>query len=95
MPFVAGVSLKSDAREVFKKPLASDVSAIRYIIAVITGIITFGNVYNIARIAFSERARNLASLQLIGFIKGEAAFVFLGELAVIVLIALPVGSVLC
>jgi putative ABC transport system permease protein len=55
------------------------------------GIITFGIVYNSARIAFAERERDLASLRLIGFTKGEAAFVLLGELGVITLMALPVG----
>ena len=94
MPSVAGVSLKSEARKAFKKLLDSGAGAIRYIMAAIAGIITFGIVYNTARIAFSERARDLASLRVIGFTKGEAAFVLLGELAVIVLIALPVGSVL-
>ncbi len=94
MPSVAGVSLKSEAREAFKKLLDSGAGAIRYIMAAIAGIITFGIVYNTARIAFSERARDLASLRVIGFTKGEAAFVLLGELAIIVLIALPVGSVL-
>ncbi|MFC0008368.1 FtsX-like permease family protein [Devosia nitrariae] len=62
--------------------------------AAIAGIITFGIVYNSAQIAFAERERDLASLRVIGFTKGEAAFVLLGELAVITVVALPVGSVL-
>ena len=47
---------------------------------------------NAARIAQNERGRDLASLRVMGFTKGEAAFVLLGELAVITLAALPVGS---
>ena len=57
-------------------------------------VITFGIVYNSARIAHAERARDLASLRVIGFTKGETAFVLLGELAAVTLIALPVGAVL-
>ncbi len=94
MPSVAGVSLKSQAQAAFKKLIDSGAGAIRYIMAAIAGIITFGIVYNSARIAFSERARDLASMRVIGFTKGEAAFVLLGELALITLVALPVGSVL-
>ncbi|MCP4070958.1 MAG: ABC transporter permease [Hyphomicrobiales bacterium] len=94
MPSVAGVSLKSEARAAFKKVIDSGAGAIRYIMAAIAGIITFGIVYNSARIAFAERARDLASLRVIGFTRGETAFVLLAELAVITLIALPVGSVL-
>ena len=92
MPSVAGVSLKSQARTAFKKLIDSGAGAIRYIMAAIAAVITFGIVYNSARIAFAERVRDLASLRVIGFTRSETAFVLLGELAIITLIALPVGS---
>ena len=66
----------------------------RYIMAAIAAIITFGVVYNAAGIAYAERARDLASLRVIGFSKGEVAFVLLGELAIVTLVALPVGALL-
>jgi putative ABC transport system permease protein len=94
MPIVAGVSLRNDVRAAFKKLMDTGAGAIRYVMAAIAGIITFGIVYNSARIAFAERSRDLASLRVIGFTKGEAAFVLLGELAVITLLALPLGSLL-
>lgn len=94
MPSVAGVSLKEEARLAFQKMLDTGAGAIRYVMAAIAGIITFGIIYNSARIAFAERARDLASLRVIGFTKSEAAFVLLGELAVITLLALPAGSAL-
>ncbi len=94
MPVVAGVSLRNDARAAFKKLMDTGAGAVRYIMAAIAGIITFAIVYNSARIAFAERARDLASLRVIGFTKSEAAFVLLGELSVITLLALPVGSLL-
>lgn len=53
-----------------------------------------GIVYNAARIAYAKRSRDLAGLRVIGFTKGKAAFVLLGELAIATLIALPIGSVL-
>jgi putative ABC transport system permease protein len=91
MPAVAGVSLKSEARVAFQKAIDTGAGSIRYVMAAIAGIITFGIVYNSARIAFAERVRDLASLRVLGFTKGETAFVLLGELAVITLVALPVG----
>jgi putative ABC transport system permease protein len=94
MPAVAGVSLRSEARAAFKKLLDTSAGAIRYVMAAIAALITFGIVYNSARIAFAERARDLASLRVIGFTRGEAAFVLLGELALITFLALPVGAVL-
>lgn len=94
MPTIAGVSQKREAEDAFKTIMNTGAGAIRYVMGAIAFIITFGIVYNAARIAYAERARDLASLRVIGFTEGEAAFVLLGELAVIVLIALPVGSLL-
>ena len=94
MPAVAGVSLRNEARSAFEKLMDTSAGAIRYVMAAIAGIITFGIIYNSARIAFAERARDLASLRVIGFTRGEAAFVLLGELALITLLALPVGGAL-
>jgi putative ABC transport system permease protein len=92
IPAVAGVSLKSDTRAALQKQMDTGAGAMRYIMAAIAGVITFGIVYNAARIAYAERARDLASLRVIGFSNGEAAFVLLGELAVVTLLALPVGA---
>ncbi|WP_371156446.1 ABC transporter permease [Jannaschia sp. 2305UL9-9] len=94
MPTVAGVSLKSQAREAFVTLMNQGAGAIRYVMGAIAFVITFGIVYNAARIALAERARDLASLRVIGFSKGEAAFLLLGELAVVTAVALPVGALL-
>lgn len=94
MPTVAGVSLKQDARDALQEQMDMGAGAMRYIMLAVAGIITFGIVYNAARIAYAERARDLASLSVIGFSRSEVAFVLLGEIAVVTLVALPVGSVL-
>jgi putative ABC transport system permease protein len=94
MPSVAGVSRKADARQAFEKMMDSGAGAMRYVMAGIAFVITFGIVYNAARIAQAERGRDLATLRVIGFTQNEVAFVLLGELAVVTLIALPLGSTL-
>ena len=94
MPAIAGVSLRDEARSAFQRMMDQGAGAMRYIMAIVAAIITFGIVYNSARIAFAERAHDLASLRVIGFTKGEAAFVLLGELAIITLIALPLGTLI-
>lgn len=94
MPTVAGVSRKSQARDAFVRLMNEGAGAIRYVMGAIAFVITFGIVYNAARIALAERSRDLAGLRVIGFSSGEAAFVLLGELAVVTVIALPVGAVL-
>ncbi len=94
MPTVAGVSVKSEAERAFKVLVNTGAGAIRYVMGAIAFVITFGIVYNAARIAYAERARDLASLRVIGFTKGETAFVLLGELALVTLAALPIGGAL-
>ncbi len=94
MPIVAGVNVKGEARQAFQRLMDEGAGSVRYIMTAIAAIITFGIVYNSARIAFAERARDLASMRVIGFTKGEATFVLLGELGVITLAALPLGAIL-
>ncbi|GAB3028693.1 ABC transporter permease [Bowmanella dokdonensis] len=94
MPVVAGVSLQQDSRRAFKKVMDTGAGAMRYVMALIAAVITFGIVYNSARIAFAERARDLASLRVIGLTRTETGFVLLGELGLITLLALPLGAAL-
>jgi putative ABC transport system permease protein len=61
------------------------------ILSLAAGIIAFGVVYNSARISLSERDRELASLRVLGFTRGEAAFIMLAELALLTLAAIPLG----
>ena len=59
---------------------------------IFAAIIAFGVVYNAARVSLSERGRELASLRVLGFTRGEIAYILLGELAVLTLAALPLGD---
>ncbi|NDV47997.1 MULTISPECIES: ABC transporter permease [unclassified Salipiger] len=93
-PVVAGVSLKSEARAAFERVMNQGTGATRFIMAAVAFTITFGIIYNAARIALAERAHDLASLRVIGFSKGEAAYVLLGELGLVTLLALPCGALL-
>ena len=61
---------------------------------IFAGIIAFGVVYNAARISLSERSRELASLRVLGFTRGEISSILLGELAVLTLSSLPLGAVI-
>lgn len=94
MPTVAAVIVSENARDSLEKLMDQGAGSARYIMGAIAFVIAFGVVYNAARIANNERARDLASLRVIGFSKGEAAFILLGEITVITLVALPVGSAL-
>ncbi|MBT8408646.1 MAG: ABC transporter permease [Alphaproteobacteria bacterium] len=91
MPMVAGVSLRAEAERAFRKVMNQGAGSARYIMGAMAFAITFGIIYNAARVAQAERARDLASLQVMGFRRSETAFVLLGELAIVTLAALPLG----
>jgi putative ABC transport system permease protein len=59
---------------------------------IFASVIAFGVVYNAARVSLSERSRELASLRVLGFTRGEISLILLGELALLTLAALPVGA---
>jgi len=91
MPKVSGVALKAAALESFRRLMAQNFQIITTFNVVFAGIIAFGVVYNAARISLSERTRELATLRVLGFTIGEIAFILLGELALLTVLALPVG----
>jgi len=64
------------------------------VMSVLAAAIALGVVYNNARIALAERAWDLASLRVLGFTRGEVSGLLLGELAVELIVALPLGCVL-
>jgi putative ABC transport system permease protein len=55
------------------------------------GILAVALVYNTARIALRERARELASLRVLGFTKGEISLMLLGEQALLAGVGLAGG----
>jgi putative ABC transport system permease protein len=94
MPRIAGVSLQSDTRRAFETLMNEGAGAMRFVMGFMAFVITFGIVYNAARVSQAERARDLASLQILGYSHGEVAYVLLGELAAITLLAIPLGSLI-
>lgn len=64
------------------------------VMSALAAAIALGVVYNNARIALAERAWDLASLRVLGFTRGEVSGLLLGELAVELAVALPLGCVL-
>jgi putative ABC transport system permease protein len=56
--------------------------------------LAIGVVYNNLRIALSERGRELATLRVLGFRTGEITYMLLGEAALLVFLALPIGALM-
>jgi putative ABC transport system permease protein len=91
LPAISGVSLKYAALASFRETIAQNMLILVFFNVGFAAIIAYGVVYNAARIIVSERSRDLASLRVLGFSRGEVSFILLGELAVIVLLSIPWG----
>ncbi|MGA7615330.1 MAG: FtsX-like permease family protein [Thermoanaerobaculia bacterium] len=90
-PAVAGVAVRESMLASFKQTVAENLSISNTIIIFFACVIAAGVVYNGARIALSERGRELASLRVLGFSNAEVGTILLGEQAIITLISIPVG----
>jgi putative ABC transport system permease protein len=91
VPAVAGVTIKEHAIESFNNTVAENLMTMKAINLFFACVIAIGVVYNSARISLSERSRELATLRVIGFTRGEISGILLGELAIITLLAIPLG----
>ncbi len=90
-PGVAAVGSRKAAIQNFYQTMAESLLIFTFIATLLAGLIAFGVLYNTARIALGERGRELASLRVLGFTRGEVAYILVGELALLTFAAIPVG----
>lgn len=90
-PSVASVSLREALIASIQKTIVENIAISASMIVGFACVIAFGVIYNGARIALSERGRDLASLRVLGFSKGEVGAMLLGEQAILTLASIPVG----
>jgi putative ABC transport system permease protein len=90
-PWVASITAQERAISAYMDTAAASMLVMTFILSLFAGVIAFGVVYNSVRISLSERDRELASLRVLGFTRGEVAYVLLGELALLVALAIPIG----
>lgn len=93
-PAVASVGLPGTALQSFNETIARTIGTSTLVLIFFASVIAFGVVYNGARIALSERGRELASLRVLGFTRREIAVMLLGEQAILTFIAIPLGYVI-
>src|SRR5574337_65609 len=94
VPAIAGVSSPTTMHASFQKQLAESLYIGVGFLLGFAGVIAVAVIYNGARIALSERGRELASLRVMGFRRSEVSVLLLGEQALITLLAIPIGCVL-
>ena len=91
MPAVSGMGIQRLSLVNYRTLLAPLQTNMAMIYTGFAIMIAFGVVYSNARISLSERARELASLRVLGFGRGEVLFILLIELGLLTLLAQPIG----
>jgi putative ABC transport system permease protein len=91
LPAVASISRPSVDRDLERAEEGDVLVVMQIVLAVFATAIAVGVVYNNARIAFELRSRDLATMRILGFTRGELAFVLLGEQAMQVALGIGPG----
>ncbi|MBI4658588.1 MAG: FtsX-like permease family protein [Verrucomicrobia bacterium] len=91
IPKLSWVAIKESLRANFRQTTAASINLIQTIYLTFATVVAFGVVYNNARISLAERARELATLRVVGFSRREVGTVLVTELVILALIAVPIG----
>jgi putative ABC transport system permease protein len=91
MPRIAGIGLINEAERNLREYLDDTILIFMGILLLLACSIAFAVIYNNARIAFAERSRELATLRVLGFRRSEVGWILLGEIAILTLLAIPLG----
>lgn len=92
-PAIATVTMRRAVVLRFEETMMEIVLVFSGVLTLLGGLVVAGVVYNSARILVSERERELATMRVIGFTRGDISEVLLLELAFQVLPALLLGAV--
>lgn len=90
-PKVSAVLLRRAAVDMFYDTMGQTLLIFVSFFAGFAATLAVGTTYNSARIALSERGRDLATLRVLGFSRGEVSYILLGEVAILTLVAMPLG----
>lgn len=90
-PIVAGFSLREASRRGLDETIGETMGIVTLFNTGFSALIVFGVIYNNARISLAERARDLATLRVLGYRRSEVSYILLGELAILTLLGLPGG----
>jgi len=94
MPRLAGTVMLTDTRVSFQDTIDENITVMTSIYIIVAVLITAGVTYNSARIQLSERARDLASLRILGFTRLEVSYILVGETILLAILAQPIGWLL-
>lgn len=91
MPGVLTVNIRQSMLDSFYNTLAKTFLTFTFFNGLLGGVIAFGVIYNTVRISLAEKGRELASMRVLGYSRQEVAHVLFGELALLLVLGIPMG----
>jgi putative ABC transport system permease protein len=91
VPRISWIVIKESMRQSFRQTTAQMMGMLTTLYLVMAVIVAFGVIYNNARISLAERARELATLRVIGMTQREVGAIIVIELGLLAVIAVPIG----
>jgi putative ABC transport system permease protein len=91
MPGIADIGERASVVANFDKVMRDSFYVTLMSLVGFATVLAVGVVYNTARVALSERGRELVSLRVLGFTQGEVAGMLFGELAMLAVLSIPIG----
>ncbi len=88
---VVGVSSPRDLKKQFDEQSVAIMNIFTFIMTFFACVIAVGVIYNNARVALSQRNRDLASLRVLGYTRREISTILFGEQAIHLVLSLPFG----
>ncbi|WP_046078183.1 ABC transporter permease [Halomonas sp. HG01] len=94
LPAVSGVQFRQAAIDTFHDTLGQTLFIFAGFFIAFASVLSVGVTYNTIRIALAERARELATLRVLGFSRWEISYILLGEAGLLTWLAMPLGCLL-
>lgn len=94
IPAIVGVTFADNAERSLRQLFEQGAGFFSFMFLMFSLAMAAGVAFSAARVTLGEQERDLATLRVLGFRRREASWVLLGELAVLLAAALPLGLLL-
>ncbi|MFN8577474.1 MAG: FtsX-like permease family protein [Candidatus Sericytochromatia bacterium] len=99
IPIISSVEVKKDSVENFNKNTADSMKSSNFILSLFAGVIAISVIYNSTVINITEREKEIASLQVLGFNESEVGKIVFSENIILsfigMFLGLPLGYYMC
>ncbi|NBU25279.1 MAG: ABC transporter permease [Gammaproteobacteria bacterium] len=94
IPAIVGVTFADNAEASLRAMFDQGTGFFAFMFLAFSLVMAAGVAFSAARVTLGEQERDLATLRVLGFRRSEASWVLLGELGLLLAVAIPIGLVL-